>query len=149
MSRSLESSAGGYLSRVRRGDALTRRERQILALVASGERTHAISQQLGISQNTVKSHLTAVYRKTGSRNRVEAVRYYLETSAGPASMESREVPPAMPSPSRSPTEHARSALLQRQIEEIEARLEQLAPAVVEVDRLHEALAALRRIQESQ
>ncbi len=145
MSPSPDDSAGGYLGRVRRSDPLTRREQQILVLVAAGERTHAISQQLGISQNTVKSHLTAIYRKTGSRNRVEAVRHYLETSAEPASA---PMAAAFPSASRAPADPSRSALLQRQIEEIEARLEQLAPSVTEVERLHEALAALRRIQES-
>lgn len=150
MSRSHEdSSRDGSLTRVHSREPLTRREQQILALVAAGERTRSISQQLGISQNTIKSHLTAIYRKTGSRSRVEAARHYLETSAAPSSTESHSIPAAIPPASRAPTDHSKSALLQRQIEEIEARIQQLAPAVTEAERLHEALTALRRIEESQ
>jgi DNA-binding CsgD family transcriptional regulator len=63
--------------RVRKGDPLTAREVQILSLVAAGETTAAIARRLGIAENTVKSHLTKVYAKTGSRNRVQAARYYL------------------------------------------------------------------------
>jgi DNA-binding CsgD family transcriptional regulator len=72
--------------RARNGDPLTPREAQILALVATGEPTAAIGQRLGISENTVKGHLTHVYTKTGSRNRVQATRHYLDhhtTSASP------------------------------------------------------------------
>jgi DNA-binding NarL/FixJ family response regulator len=60
------------------GEELTTRELHVLALVADGEPTSAISPRLGISENTVKSHLTSVYRKTGSRNRVQAARHYLD-----------------------------------------------------------------------
>lgn len=58
-------------------DALTPREREILALVAQGERTATIAARLGIAENTVKSHCTNAYRKIGARNRVEATLYYL------------------------------------------------------------------------
>ena len=64
--------------RARPGDPLTPREREILALVAAGEPTSAIAVRLSISENTVKGHLTHVYAKTGSRNRVQATRYYLD-----------------------------------------------------------------------
>jgi DNA-binding CsgD family transcriptional regulator len=64
--------------RARNGDPLTPREAQVLALVAIGEPTVAIGQRLGISENTVKGHLTHVYTKTGSRNRVQATRHYLD-----------------------------------------------------------------------
>jgi DNA-binding CsgD family transcriptional regulator len=64
--------------RTHKGEPLTRREQEVLALVANGEPTSAISQRLGISENTIKSHLTSVYRKTGSRNRVQAARHYLD-----------------------------------------------------------------------
>jgi DNA-binding CsgD family transcriptional regulator len=71
--------------RARNGDPLTPREAQILALVATGEPTAAIGQRLGISENTVKGHLTHVYTKTGSRNRVQATRHYLDHYTTPAS----------------------------------------------------------------
>jgi DNA-binding CsgD family transcriptional regulator len=62
---------------------LTARELEVLALVATGEPTSAISRQLGIAENTTKKHLTRVYRKTGSRNRVQATRHYLDHYANP------------------------------------------------------------------
>jgi DNA-binding CsgD family transcriptional regulator len=65
-------------SQERAGEGLTARELDVLALVADGEPTAAISQRLGISENTIKSHLTSVYRKSGSRNRVQAARHYLD-----------------------------------------------------------------------
>jgi DNA-binding CsgD family transcriptional regulator len=70
--------------RARNGDPLTPREAQILALVATGEPTTVIGQRLGISENTVKGHLTHVYTKTGSLNRVQATRHYLDHHATPA-----------------------------------------------------------------
>jgi DNA-binding CsgD family transcriptional regulator len=64
--------------RARPGDPLTPRELEILALVAAGEPTAAIAGRLSISENTVKGHLTHVYAKTRSRNRVQATRHYLD-----------------------------------------------------------------------
>jgi DNA-binding CsgD family transcriptional regulator len=66
--------------RARKGDPLTGREVQVLSLVAAGETTAAIGRRLGIAENTVKSHLTNIYTKTGCRNRVQATRYYLGQS---------------------------------------------------------------------
>jgi DNA-binding CsgD family transcriptional regulator len=67
--------------RARKGDPLTAREIEVLALVAAGEPTAAIAALLAISENTVKGHLTHVYTKTGSRNRVQATRHYLDRYA--------------------------------------------------------------------
>jgi DNA-binding CsgD family transcriptional regulator len=69
--------------RAREGDPLTAPELEVLALVAAGESTPAISRRLGIAQNTIKTHLTSVYRKTGSQNRVQAARHYLEAYGEP------------------------------------------------------------------
>jgi DNA-binding CsgD family transcriptional regulator len=70
--------------RARNGDPLTSREIEVLALVAAGEPTAAIAGRLAISENTVKGHLTHVYTKTGSRNRVQATRHYLDHYTTPA-----------------------------------------------------------------
>jgi DNA-binding CsgD family transcriptional regulator len=70
--------------RARNGDPLTPREIEVLALVAAGEPTAAIAGRLAISENTVKGHLTHVYAKTGSRNRVQATRHYLDHHTTPA-----------------------------------------------------------------
>jgi DNA-binding NarL/FixJ family response regulator len=57
---------------------LTDRETTILAAVADGLTTKAISKQLWVSEHTVKFHLTNIYRKLGVNNRSGAVRYALE-----------------------------------------------------------------------
>lgn len=50
---------------------LSGRERDVLNLVARGARNHAIAQELGISDNTVKFHVSNLLRKTGVTNRAE------------------------------------------------------------------------------
>lgn len=57
---------------------LTAREQAILTAVAQGLTTAAISQQLWVSEHTVKFHLTNIYRKLGVANRAGAIRYALE-----------------------------------------------------------------------
>jgi DNA-binding NarL/FixJ family response regulator len=60
------------------GPDLTPRETTILAAVAGGLTTKAISQDLWLSEHTVKFHLTNIYRKLGVSNRSAAVRYAFE-----------------------------------------------------------------------
>jgi DNA-binding CsgD family transcriptional regulator len=50
---------------------LSARERDVLRLVASGARNRAIAQQLQISDNTVKFHVSNLLRKAGATNRAE------------------------------------------------------------------------------
>jgi DNA-binding NarL/FixJ family response regulator len=64
--------------------ALTPREKAILMAVASGRTTKAISQDLWLSEHTVKFHLTNLYRKLGVSNRSAAVRYAFEHDLGPS-----------------------------------------------------------------
>lgn len=52
--------------------ALTRREREVLTLVAAGSSTRGIAQQLSISPNTVETHVRAAREKLGARTRMEA-----------------------------------------------------------------------------
>lgn len=58
-------------------EGLTRREREVLALLAEGATNGEIAERLFISVNTVTRHLTHIYAKTGTRRRSEAVRYAL------------------------------------------------------------------------
>jgi DNA-binding NarL/FixJ family response regulator len=53
-------------------DALTGRERDVLALLAAGEPNATIAAELRISVGTVKDHVRAVLRKLGAPNRVAA-----------------------------------------------------------------------------
>jgi DNA-binding NarL/FixJ family response regulator len=63
---------------------LTERERTILAAVASGLTTARISEELWVSEHTVKFHLTNIYRKLGVANRAGAVRYALQNGLAAA-----------------------------------------------------------------
>jgi DNA-binding NarL/FixJ family response regulator len=54
---------------------LTEREIAILKAVAQGMSNDAIAKQLWIAQQTVKFHLTNIYRKLDVANRTEATRY--------------------------------------------------------------------------
>jgi DNA-binding NarL/FixJ family response regulator len=58
--------------------ALTPREREILALVAAGERDADIAEQLFISVRTVRSHLDRIRDKTGRRRRADLTRLAVE-----------------------------------------------------------------------
>jgi DNA-binding NarL/FixJ family response regulator len=62
--------------------ALSRRQSQLLALLAQGLTNREIAQRLSLSEKTVKAHLTALYRKLGVSNRVGAARVALERSPG-------------------------------------------------------------------
>jgi BCD family chlorophyll transporter-like MFS transporter len=53
--------------------ALTRREQQVLDLIAAGEPNRAIASALGISENTVKNHVRALLEKLHARSRTDAV----------------------------------------------------------------------------
>jgi len=57
---------------------LTEREQTILAAIAAGKTTAAISADLWVSEHTVKFHLTNIYRKLGVPNRAGAVRHAIE-----------------------------------------------------------------------
>jgi DNA-binding NarL/FixJ family response regulator len=55
--------------------SLTGRELGILHLVAAGATNHEIAQQLWITRQTVKFHLSNIYRKLGVSNRTGACHY--------------------------------------------------------------------------
>ncbi|MET8844394.1 MULTISPECIES: response regulator transcription factor [Streptomyces] len=55
-------------------DALTQREREVLALIGQGLPNRAIAEGLFISEATVKTHINNLFAKAGVRSRVEAAR---------------------------------------------------------------------------
>jgi DNA-binding NarL/FixJ family response regulator len=53
--------------------ALTARESEVAAFLAEGLSNHAIGDALFISEHTVKSHLKAIFQKTGAASRTQVI----------------------------------------------------------------------------
>jgi DNA-binding NarL/FixJ family response regulator len=64
-------------------DGLTRREAEILAMIATGMTNPEIAARLYVSSHTVKSHINRIFAKTGSPDRTAAVRYAREHGLAP------------------------------------------------------------------
>lgn len=61
---------------------LTRRERGLLEGLAKGQTNRELAQELAISENTVKFHLSNLFEKLGVNNRTKAIaRYYAAKGA--------------------------------------------------------------------
>jgi DNA-binding NarL/FixJ family response regulator len=59
---------------------LTGRQRQILQLLANGESTTVAARELGLSEETVKTHIKTALARLGARNRTHAVAIALRES---------------------------------------------------------------------
>jgi DNA-binding NarL/FixJ family response regulator len=72
----LAQKAATELVRAQRGrapaDKLSERELDVLALIAEGRPNKAIASRLGITERTVKAHLTRIYRRIGADDRTQA-----------------------------------------------------------------------------
>lgn len=77
----LDGQVRGALEREPAG-LLTARERDVLRLIASGLTNAAIAERLFLSEKTVRNHVSAVFRKLGAGNRVDAVRLAREAGLG-------------------------------------------------------------------
>ena len=60
---------------------LSERETQVLALVAEGKSNSDVAGQLGLSDQTVKNHLSRVLLKLGTTSRTQAAAQYLSVKA--------------------------------------------------------------------
>ncbi|MBZ4014589.1 response regulator transcription factor [Streptomyces purpurogeneiscleroticus] len=60
-------------------DPLTPREREVLRLAADGAPGQEIADRLSLSVGTVRNHLSAITRKVGARNRIDAIRIARES----------------------------------------------------------------------
>ncbi|MGI5379283.1 response regulator transcription factor [Streptomyces sp. CA-251387] len=58
---------------------LTPRDVEILRLAADGTPVREIAERLSLSVATVRNHLSAITRKTGGRNRIDAIRIAKES----------------------------------------------------------------------
>jgi DNA-binding NarL/FixJ family response regulator len=65
---------------LRPSEALTEREEQVLATVASGRTNSEIAEELYITLSTVKTHIASLMAKLGARNRVEIAIWAYETN---------------------------------------------------------------------
>ena len=54
-------------------EQLSERERQVLQLLAQGQIYKQIADQLGVSENTIRSYIRRIYEKLHVRSRMEAV----------------------------------------------------------------------------
>lgn len=74
----LRSVTGPALGDGRTSPVLTRREHEIMQWVASGHTNATIARSLWVTEQTVKFHLTNIYRKLGVANRTEATQYVVQ-----------------------------------------------------------------------
>jgi DNA-binding NarL/FixJ family response regulator len=69
----IASKVVGALSPRAQATALSDREREVLRLVADGQANKRIARTLGITERTVKFHVTSILNKLGAENRAQAV----------------------------------------------------------------------------
>jgi NarL family two-component system response regulator YdfI len=69
----LQQAPSSTLPPTKEESPLTDRELEVLRAVALGERNKEIAYKLGISERTVKAHLTSIYNKFGVDSRAAAV----------------------------------------------------------------------------
>lgn len=72
--RYLPKGVAARLSESKPGGHLTRREDEILDLLGKGLSNRELGQVLGVSEDTIKTHLKSLFRKLDVSDRAEAVR---------------------------------------------------------------------------
>jgi DNA-binding NarL/FixJ family response regulator len=70
----------GFINRLSKGDdsvysVLTRREREVLQLIAEGKSTKVIAKELGVSAKTIEWHRSQLMKKLGIQSIAELVKY--------------------------------------------------------------------------
>ena len=66
------------MSEGERGDELSVRELEVLRLLVEGASNKAIAVRLGLSENTIKTHISRIFAKLGVQSRAEAVTVALQ-----------------------------------------------------------------------
>jgi DNA-binding NarL/FixJ family response regulator len=72
--RALWSDVENAAATANRLSSLTGRERHVLRLLVDGLTSRDLAEQLGVSVNTVRTHMNRIFRKLGVHHRLEAVR---------------------------------------------------------------------------
>lgn len=57
--------------------SLTQKEREIVRLICEGLTNRDIAERLHLSEQTVKSHINRIFKKTGAKNRSQLLRMFL------------------------------------------------------------------------
>lgn len=73
-----EASGGRKPRALAKVDSLSKRQRQILLLIAAGKLNKQIAYELGLSERTVKMHRSAVLRALDVRTSADAIRIAIE-----------------------------------------------------------------------
>jgi DNA-binding NarL/FixJ family response regulator len=72
--RYIETAVNEATSRQRWAELdLTKRELEVLQLIADGEPNREIAQRLSVSEETVKSHMRGIFARLQTRSRAHAV----------------------------------------------------------------------------
>jgi len=74
LARALEKVRGS--TKQAQGPVLTRREKEILQLLAIGLSNQEMAEKLVIAEGTLKRHVANLYQKLGVHNRAQAIRQY-------------------------------------------------------------------------
>lgn len=69
----LDARVATLIVRGRGRMCLTKREREVLKLIAAGEPNKRIAAKLRITERTAKFHVTSIFTKLGAENRAQAV----------------------------------------------------------------------------
>jgi DNA-binding NarL/FixJ family response regulator len=78
----LAPEALGSLVHGSRADTLTPREREVLARIADGRSNREIARALGLSEKTVKAHVSSLLAKLGVQDRTQAAVYAVRHGPG-------------------------------------------------------------------
>lgn len=71
--RALDSRIASRVAALADAPRLSPRERDVLRLLAEGQSNKEIAASLGVTERTVKFHVTSIFNKLGAENRAQAV----------------------------------------------------------------------------
>jgi DNA-binding CsgD family transcriptional regulator len=72
------------------GSVLSKRETEVMDLIATGHSNGEIARRLFLSEKTVKNHVNRIYAKLGVESRVIAIRHWLDRADRAAAEQSSD-----------------------------------------------------------